>query len=96
MPVSASSEKQASLQPYIFQICFFFLFFKGAKQREGLVAICFTLRNEKITCLHRHTVNHRDGMAEQGVLLLPHFLPFKCYSLFQYIEYSSHAGAGCL
>lgn len=86
MPVSASSETQASLQPYIFQICFF----KGAKQRESLVAICFTLRNEKITCLHRYIVNHYDEIAERDVLLLPHFLHLKSYTLFQYIEYSSH------
>lgn len=42
MPVSARSEKQASLQSYIFQIFFSFFFFKGPKQSEGegIEAIC--------------------------------------------------------
>lgn len=91
MPVSAGSETQASFQPYIFQICFF----KGVKQREGLVAICFTLRNEKITCLHRYTLNHDDEIAEREVLLLPHFLHLKPYTLFQYIQCSSLIEAQC-
>lgn len=85
MPVSARREKQASSQPCIFQMGLFFFFFKGAraKQREALVAICFTLRNETITCLHRCTVNHFDELAEREVLLLPHFLPWKSRTLFQ-------------
>lgn len=69
MPVSARRERQASSQPCIFQISFFFFFLKKrgvwAKQREALVAICFTLRNETITCLHRCTVNHFDELARK-------------------------------
>lgn len=95
MPVSAGIVRSRLARSLTFFNSAFFSL-KRQQRRERLPAICFALRNEKITCLYGRGVNHRHAVAEQGVLLLPHFLPFKPHALSQYVEYIPHAWAECL